>query len=89
MISPFDQSRSGKDTPAVAMCDQVVRIARDRLGQSGYGPLRDVHCDYAGGVLTLRGHVPTFYMKQVAQVAVKDLQHVRQVNNQLVVTPTR
>lgn len=89
MISPLDQSRIGQDGQASALCEQVVRSARDRLGQSGYGPLRDIRCDYAGGVLTLKGRVPTFYLKQVAQVTVKDVQHVRQVDNQLEVTPQR
>lgn len=83
MISPLDQGRAGMEGQVAALCEQVVRSARDRLGQSGYGPLRDIHCQYVAGVLTLSGRVPSFYLKQIAQVTVKDVQHVQQIDNQL------
>jgi hypothetical protein len=37
------------------------------LRSSCYAALKHVSCNYQGGVLVLRGSVPTYYLKQVAQ----------------------
>jgi hypothetical protein len=37
------------------------------------------------GVLIVRGNVPTFYLKQVLQTALKNLDGVRLIDNQVVV----
>lgn len=89
MISPIEDGIVVSGTDANPVGHQVERVAHDRLGQCGYGPLRSVACEYRDGVLTLNGSVPTFYLKQVAQAALKDLQHVRQIDNRLVVAPTQ
>jgi hypothetical protein len=44
--------------------------ARDRLARSGYYALRRVSCDFEGDVLKLRGRVPSYYEKQIAQTMV-------------------
>jgi hypothetical protein len=38
-------------------------------------------------VLTLRGHLPSYYLKQLAQEAVADTPGVGRVENQIDVTP--
>jgi hypothetical protein len=37
-------------------------------------------------VLVVRGSVPTFYLKQILQNALKELEGIRQIDNQVVVT---
>lgn len=54
-----------------------------RLLASGYLALRRIECECAGGVLYLRGCVPTHYLKQVAQAIAAQVEGVRQVENQL------
>jgi osmotically-inducible protein OsmY len=44
-----------------------------------------VSCHFHEGVLTLRGRVGSYYLKQVAQTLVRSLESVRQVSNQLMV----
>ena len=43
---------------------------------------------YRDHVLTLRGSVPSFYLKQVLQTAVRNLDGVRQVDNRVQVMPS-
>ena len=40
------------------------------LRSSRYAALKHVSCDYLGGVLVLRGCLPTYYLKQIAQEVV-------------------
>jgi len=61
----------------------VEGAARARYLDSGYAILRTVRCDFHEGVLTLRGHVPSYYLKQIAQTLVGQLDHVELVENRL------
>src|SRR5262245_39017491 len=45
-------------------------VAERGLRSSRYSALRHVSCDYQGGVPVLRGCVPTYYLKQMAQEVV-------------------
>lgn len=49
--------------------------------------LSDVDCEFHEGIAVLRGLVPSYYMKQIAQERAKQIQGVEQVINQLVVKP--
>jgi osmotically-inducible protein OsmY len=60
-----------------AVLDKVQRA----LAASSYQYLRRVSCAYDDGVLTLRGCMPTFYMKQTLQVLVAKVEGVRQIVN--------
>ena len=68
---------------------QVVQAeAQSRLRNSGYHELRLVSCEFHEGVLTLRGQVSSFYLKQVAQEVIRRLDGAEEVNNHLkVVAP--
>jgi osmotically-inducible protein OsmY len=61
----------------------VEAEAQSRLRESGYHQLSVVSCDFHEGVLTLRGKVSSFYLKQVAQTLIRRLQRVAEVNNRL------
>ena len=50
---------------------------------------REVTFHYSNGVLTMRGRLPSFYLKQVLQTLLRDLDGVNQINNEVdVVTST-
>jgi osmotically-inducible protein OsmY len=42
-----------------------------------------ISCEFHEGVLTLRGRVSTFYLKQVAQEMIRRLDGAGEVNNRL------
>lgn len=64
---------------------QIAARARARLQQSPYPLIRVLECGFHEGVLTLRGRLPTFYMKQLAQTCVRDVPGVEEVNNRICV----
>jgi osmotically-inducible protein OsmY len=50
--------------------------------------LKNVSCAWLDGVLVLRGCLPSYYLKQLAQEAVASLDGVARIDNQIqVVTP--
>lgn len=68
----------GNHSPA----HEVTEAAKDRLRKTPYQALRAISCEYDRGVLLLRGQLPTFYQKQLAQEAVVGLAGVVQVVNE-------
>jgi osmotically-inducible protein OsmY len=66
----------------------VQAEAQLRLRRSGYRDLHSISCEFHEGVLTLRGRVSTFYLKQLAQTLIRELDDVAEINNRLeVVVP--
>jgi len=63
-------------------CD-VMEAAKCRLQECLYTDARRVSCEYENGVLVLRGRVPSFYCKQLAQEAVGRISGVVEVINQI------
>ena len=60
-----------------------------RFRQSGYLALRDITCEVQGGVLSLRGRLSSFYLKQIAQAIAIEADGVRAVINEIeVITST-
>lgn len=53
---------------------RVTEIVEKRLRESMYLSLRTVTCQFEDGLLTLRGIVPTFYVKQVILSLLEDLE---------------
>jgi len=66
---------------------QVVKLAEECLQQSAHDSFRMITCHFEDGVLTLRGKLPSFYLKQLAQEAVREVHRVRRVINEIEVTP--
>ncbi|MCU0962110.1 MAG: BON domain-containing protein [Pirellulaceae bacterium] len=54
--------------------------------RSSYNELRRVTGDFHEGILTLRGRVSSFYLKQVAQTLVQHLEGVERIVNRVEVT---
>lgn len=61
----------------------VSSEAQSRLRMSAYRALHFVSCEFHEGVLSLRGRVPSYYLKQVAQTLICQVEGVGQVNNRL------
>lgn len=61
----------------------VVRNVADDIQRAmntcGYAALRDLGCEFRAGVATLRGRVPSWYLRQVAQAVVRRVPGVVQL----------
>ncbi len=71
---------------AAAVPNQQTDVELDaqlRLRNSGYRALRGLVCEFHDGVLTLRGKVATFHLKQVAQTLVRSVAKVTRVDNRV------
>jgi BON domain len=71
--------------PGPVIPSEVATEANRRLRSSGHRALGRTSCTYHAGVLTLRGRVPNFYLKQLAQELVAHMDDVGQINNCLTV----
>ena len=70
------------DCGSYSPADEVTEAAMDRLRRTSYRALRALSCEYDRGVLFLRGQLPSFYQKQLAQEAVIGLIGVARVVNE-------
>jgi hypothetical protein len=61
----------------------VEHAARLRLANTGYRTLRRVECSFRDGRIVLRGEVPSYYHKQLAQESVRNAPHIAQIVNQI------
>ena len=70
---------------AADLCDAVMQRVKGRLSQSCHFTRhwREIECDFCEGILTLRGCVPSFYLKQVLQSILKDVPGVRRIDNRV------
>ncbi len=79
-------TRLARPNPFALLFQEILEAAQAALRRSAYTELRSVSCDFSGGVLTLRGRVPTYYLKQLAQVSVADVPGVVEIHNRLEVS---
>jgi osmotically-inducible protein OsmY len=61
----------------------VAQAARERLAGSSYPALRALRLSFHEGVLTLRGRVPSYHMRQVAWKLVGELPGVEEFVDRL------
>ena len=61
----------------------IVEAARERLHKQSHLSVQRIWCEFQEGILILRGQVPSFYHKQLAQVAVAGVRGVSQVVNDI------
>jgi len=69
------------------MRQDVQEEARGLLLNTPYRVLRRVSCEYRAGELILRGELPSYFLKQMAQTAVANLPGVERVVNHIDVVP--
>lgn len=77
-VLELDVSASSSFGPRV-----IIEAAKGRLRNSPHLSMQRIWCEYERGELFLRGQVPSFYYKQLAQEAVAGLDGVRQVVNDI------
>ena len=66
----------------------IASSARERLQSSAHLSLRALGCEHDEGILVLRGRVCSFYHKQLAQEAVRNVRGVNVIVNDVeVVVP--
>jgi hypothetical protein len=75
--------------PFAALFQEIADTAQAALRRSSYMELRDISCDFCGGVLILRGSVPSYHLKQLAQASVADVPGVVEVDNCIEVVSPR
>jgi CheY-like chemotaxis protein len=61
--------------------EEAAFAAEFRLHASPYAALKNIACAYDHGVLTLRGSLPSYHLKQLAQETVAGLKGVEHVDN--------
>lgn len=86
MFSTVGQPPSGKSAHAAvrpARESAVEQLAQRHLRQSGYRSIGNLHCAFHEGELTLRGRLPSYYLKQLAQTVVANVQDVQIVRNRV------
>jgi osmotically-inducible protein OsmY len=77
-----ESSESLAALPGPTLLERVQR----RLRESPYYYLRTIQCACDAGEVTLRGRVPSFYLKQTVQAVVEKVDGVHQVINLVDVT---
>jgi osmotically-inducible protein OsmY len=60
---------------------RVELAAQEKLLHTLYPEIRHLICEFHEGILSLRGRVSSFYMKQQAQATLKGLEGVERVMN--------
>ena len=87
IIPALNRASAQPATPTRPPQPSLQELAEGCLRRNPYLALRNVSCDCRGGVLVLRGRLPTYYLKQVAQEAVAHLEGVQGVDNRIEVVP--
>jgi osmotically-inducible protein OsmY len=67
----------------LARSHPIQELAQAKLRRSPYYDVRNAACNFHEGVLTLRGRVSSYYLKQMAQTLVRRLDGVGEIDNQL------
>jgi osmotically-inducible protein OsmY len=70
-----------------AQTSQIAAQVEQALRESGYSPLRNVRALATLSVVQLKGTVPSYYFKQLAQVTALRVPEVREVRNEVAVSP--
>jgi hypothetical protein len=65
---------------------KLIEMAEGCLRSNAHVIMKNVSCDYRDGVLVLRGSLPTYYLKQLAQEVVAQLHGIKRIDNQIQVT---
>lgn len=81
--SKVSDSETVGSRPQLATEDErlIAALAEQRLRSARYADFRRVTCRFADGALTLTGVVASFYLKQVAQATVRQIEEVSHIEN--------
>jgi osmotically-inducible protein OsmY len=76
-------SGTEKAPASAAAQPPIQELAESKLRGNSYLALKNLSCEYEDGTLVLRGCLPTYYLKQLAQETVAHLEGVTRVENQI------
>ena len=82
--SPINEQRDALPTTC-----HIAIAAKERWASSGYSALKSIECECNDGVLVIRGVVPSYYFKQMAQESIRSLEGVTRIVNELSVQESR
>ena len=71
--------------PDLMAASHLMLQVNEALRATGYLPLRDLHGCAVDGLVILRGTVPTYYLKQVAQSAIRRIVGINEIHTELIV----
>ena len=77
--SKVNYERGSYGRTAHTPADAAERIYK----ASHYRTIRQLRCEFAGGVLTISGRLSSFYLKQLAQTLVRGIDGVEQIVNEV------
>ncbi len=69
--------------------EQIVEGAENCLRHNAYLSSQNLRCECQEGVLTLRGCLPSYYLRQLAQAVVERLEGVKRIVNEIDVVAGR
>jgi osmotically-inducible protein OsmY len=69
--------------------EQIIELAERRIRGNAHLTGKRIWCDYRNGVLVLFGSVSTYYVKQMAQEVVAQVEGVTAIDNQVEVVPKK
>jgi hypothetical protein len=79
-----NQNTMGTCAPSpVSHCLETGELAESRLRRSGYLAMEHLSCAFRDGVLTLRGRLPSYYLKQIALAVVATVEGVERIDDQV------
>ena len=83
VLKPLEMARGSNDD--VDGSHTIAAVVRHRLhADCPYAfYFRDVTFDFANGVLTIEGRVPSFYLRQVLISFVRELEQVEEIDDRL------
>ena len=79
-----DPVSRGPELTSLAITDQQPGLggrAEARLRSNSYLALKNISCEARGRLLILRGCLPSYYLKQVAQAVVAQIDGVERIDN--------
>ncbi len=71
--------------PMTIVSDSVAKRCQSILRESSHQSLRRLTCVFHEGALSIRGMVPSFFLKQLAQATIGKLGIVAEIDNQVLV----
>lgn len=77
LLEQVDESPSATFSVVAEISSRITRLDCQRVQRSSYKEVRALSCDFRDGRLYLHGEVSTFYLKQMAQEAVRTIEGAR------------
>jgi hypothetical protein len=85
-VAVASQNRISSNSPVARATAAAVLVERARAClRADSHRLENVSCDFHCGALRLRGEVPTYYLKQVAQSLLLSVSGDHRIQNELIV----